>query len=596
MNLLRHLATLFLFMFSFSSFAQNICDSFQPAERNGQFFIYGLEIDQTQFNQQIDFQVALAHHFACLEDNTNYQLVDTFTQNKRDFESQIAAATDPEKKKELSSKLDNNNVLLTQFTKKRDALKTALTSACTIPVTVPADDGQGSPNCFSLLKQQLEFEIQKYPDNTADADVNSKNQYKSKLAASDLKIIENLFNPKEDLEKSPSSILLLKNQITDSNFFGGNTNVLLDILSTKSAEIAIFRQKIKVLERNSRILLNKIGFGKECWDKYVENKIKGDICYRTTDLYQELNRTLELSYDDSWFENRNIESDIKHIESLAEKLNKLMPMTSTNTSTVQQLNYLNHANEYFAKYNGTGRYNIGLGAALFNSPDIVSPVDYTLDLSQFTASTLDSQTLQDELNIPSGKKLSPVIVATMPWFDVTLTLPAYSRNSTFISDIQNWELPIVDDQTQHRFLSRTTIESHTQIDYDLNLTLKIFNFLRDICTYDCYLGNLIKNKNIDLAIGVGTTDMQLTKTYHTDIREQINANGGFAQLASLHEIDEIEKIDHSLPYAYFGVHYYMADQIRLEGYWKRYRSEYKEGTIQLTSKDTWGISIAYLFF
>lgn len=55
MNLLRHLATLFLFIFSFSSFAQNICDSFKPEERNGQFFIYGLEIDQTQFNQQIDF-------------------------------------------------------------------------------------------------------------------------------------------------------------------------------------------------------------------------------------------------------------------------------------------------------------------------------------------------------------------------------------------------------------------------------------------------------------------------------------------------------------------------------------------------------------
>lgn len=337
-------------------------------------------------------------------------------------------------------------------------------------------------------------------------------------------------------------------------------------------------------------MLSKIKPKKDCHTLEEQN-----VCYLAESLTYKLNRTLELSYDDSWFENKNIENDINDIELLLKKLNKLEK--SKPVSQVQRLNFLNHTNQYITKYNGTGRFNIGLGAALFNAPDIINPIDFTVNLSQFTSATLEPQLIQKKFNISSGKKISPVIVATMPWVDATLTLPEYSKSSTYVSTINTWQLPLEDEQTQHGFLSRTAVEYHYQIDYDINMTVKIFSLLQDACPYWCYrFNNATRDKNIELAIGVGTTDIQLTKTFKTDIREQIDLNGGYSQLASLHQLESEETIDHSMQYMYVGGHYYMADQIRLEAYWKRYKSDYKKGEIQLTSKSSWGISVVYLFF
>ena len=103
-----------------------------------------------------------------------------------------------------------------------------------------------------------------------------------------------------------------------------------------------------------------------------------------------------------------------------------------------------------------------------------SPLNYSLDLSQFSVGNLEPQMIDDQLNIPSGKQLCPVIVGTMPWVDVTLTLPSYSINISYTSSINTWELPLEGEQTQHAFLSQTTIESNYEVDYDVNITFKSF--------------------------------------------------------------------------------------------------------------------------
>jgi hypothetical protein len=616
---------LFLSGVTFNLYAEDVCGTYKLKERSKSFFPYSIDINQAKLDEQIEFQVGLAHHLTCKKDNTSYKQIEILTKYKNETEVQKKATADPDKIKEFDKTLSNVNEQLSTFEKKRDALDSKLTKACKIPTSVNPILNKELPLCITSLKQQLEFEIKQYPFKNpipegADAakkkeidDLNKSNEYKYELAKSDLSMLESLSGNKNELEKSPSSIGILKTHIRESEYLGADTNILLDILDTKSADIAIFRQKIKVLERNSRVLISELDFSPNCElyntnpgligklgepIKTQRNALKDyetKACRLATNLSYKLNKTLQLSYKDSWFENQNIEDDIKDIEKLLEELyiieksNEILP--------VKRLNYLNHANQYFAKYNGTGRFNIGLGVALFNAPDINNTIDFTLDLSQFTAGNIDSQNILDDLNTPSGKKLSPIIVATMPWVDATLTFPEYSKNSTYTSPINAWELPLEDEQTQHGFLSQTTIESSYKIDYDINIALKIFSWLQDICPYYCYrLNNATRDKNIEFALGLGTTDIQLTKTLTTDIREQIDLNGGYSQLASLHQLESEETIDHSMQYWYVGGHYYMADQIRLEAYWKRYKSDYKDGDIKLTSKSSWGVSIAYLFF
>lgn len=629
MKSLTPLLTLFLYSFTFNIFAQDACDAHKLPERIAPFFLYGIDIDQAQLDKQINFQVEFANHVSCTKDSTGYKQIELLTKYKKDKELQIKAAADSNKKKELEKALEGIVEQLSKYEKKRDTLQTNLISECKIPPSVRPILNVDLPKCLTLLKQQLENEVKQYPfnevaSNNASAaekkditNSNTKNKNKRTLAMSDLNMVKSLL-PSDSLEESPSSIGILKNTIREGDF-GANANILLDILDAKSAEVAIFRQKIKVLERNSRVLISKSDFNEKCkiyelyeeksgllslfskHDEKVKNKYNGmteyekKSCHLSKELNFKLNKTIKLSYDDSWFENKNIENDIKDIESLLKKLDEFEK--TKQASPVKRFNFLNHANQYFAKYNGTGRFNIGLGGALFNAPDIINPVDFTVDLSQFTSATLEPQSIQDEFNIPSGKKLSPVIIATMPWVDATLTLPEYSKSSTYVSTINTWSLPLEEEQTQHGFLSRTTIESHYKIDYDINMTVKIFSLLQDTCPYWCYrLNNATRDKNIELAIGVGTTDIKLTKTFKTDIREQIDLNGGYSQLASSHQLENEETIDHSMQYMYVGGHYYMADQIRLEAYWKRYKSDYKKGEIQLTSKSSWGISVVYLFF
>lgn len=619
----------FLYTVTFNIFAQNVCDVHPLPERTQSFFLYGIDIDQNQLNHQIIHQVKINNHVVCNKDNTSYQQEDIFKGYKEDIVKEIkAAAPDSDEEKQLKTTLESITEQLTKIDKKLNGLEKKLNAECIIPPSVNPILNADLPKCLTLLKQQIENEVKQYPINQiasdgADAtekkrisDSNIKNKHKRKLAISDLRIIER-FSPSDELEESPDPIGIIKNTIREGDF-GANTNVLLDVLDEKSAEMAFFRQKIKVLERNSRILISRFDFSEKCEafkTKKRENKIdffitinekikntinamteyEKNACNLATDLTEKLNKTLQLSYEDSWFENINITSAIKDIELLLKKLDKLE--ASKDVSVVKQINFLNHANQYIAKYNGTGRFNIGLGAALFNAPQVINPIDVTLDLSQFTSSALESQLLQDDITIPSGKKLSPVIVATMPWFDATITLPDYSKSYTYVSTINAWPLPLAEGQESHNFLSQTTIESTYKIDYDINLTFKIFSFLRDNCTYWCHgLNNITKDKSVELAVGLGITDLQLTKAVTTDIREQVDLEKGYAQLAALHQIEAEETIDHSMQYLYVGGHYYMADQIRLEAYWKRYKNDYKKGEIQLNSRTSWGVSVVYLFF
>ena len=90
--------------------------------------------------------------------------------------------------------------------------------------------------------------------------------------------------------------------------------------------------------------------------------------------------------------------------------------------------------------------------------------------------------------------------------------------------------------------------------------------------------------------------ISLSKAFATDIREQIDLNGGYSQLANSYQLNTEETIDHSMMYFYLGGHYYMADQIRLEAYLKRYKNDFKDGQITLTSRSTRGVSVSYLFF
>ena len=619
----------FLYTLTFNISAKNICDTHSLPERTQSFFLYGIDIDQNQLNHQIIHQVKMNHHVVCNKDNTSYQQEAIFKGYKEDIDKEIKAVTSgSDEEKQLKTKLDSITEQLTKIDKKLNGLEKKLNAECKIPPSINPILNADLPNCLTLLKQQLENEVKQYPINqvaSADAnattkkaiaDSNIKNKHKRRLAISDLRIIER-FSASEELEESPDPIGIIKNTIREGDF-GANTNVLLDVLDAKSAEMAFFRQKIKVLERNSRILISRLDFSEKC-EVYNtskrKNKIDFDITYSAhiktvidgiteyekkacdlaIELTEKLNKTLQLSYEDSWFENINITSAIKDIEFLLKKLDKLE--ASKDVSVVKQINFLNHANQYIAKYNGTGRFNIGLGAALFNAPQVINPIDVTLDLSQFTSSALESQLLQDDITIPSGKKLSPVIVATMPWFDATITLPDYSKSYTYVSTINTWPLPLAEDQESHNFLSQTTIESSYKIDYDINMTFKIFSFLQDNCTYWCdRFNNITKDKSVELAVGVGITDLQLTKAVTTDIREQVDLEKGYAQLAALHQIETEETIDHSMQYLYVGGHYYMADQIRLEAYWKRYKDDYKKGEIQLNSRTSWGVSVVYLFF
>jgi hypothetical protein len=628
---------LILCSLSFTLFAQdNVCDAYPLPERNAPIFPYGVNITETSLTQQIEHLVKVETYSDCQKDSTLFEFIDSLNKDIQKLEANIAS----EKKKEsqtnaikasittLEKSLNEKKESVEQKNIEKNSLSVHFKKICNVQNQADKSLNSSMLNCLAQLKESLNHENIFYPDDVAISEgadnaeqqrvdnLNTKNKYKSQLVNSDLNIIENLIAT-ETLEKSPSSISILKGRIKESNL-GADTIVLLDILNTKSAQMKIFKQKLKVLERNSRFLTSKL-HNEECRDYYsykekftilnlfsqdyenLENKYnkmpknQQDSCDLVQGLIDKLDRTLKLSYKDSWFENRNLESEINDIETLLTKLQKLeADKSEVNTaSVVQRLNFLNHANEYFEKYNNTGRFNIGLGAALFNAPDIITPIDLTLNLSQFTVTSLDPQLVQHEFNIPSGKKLSPIIVATMPWVDVTLTLPEYSNNFTYISDINTWQLPLEGEQTQHSFLSRTTIESDYQIDYDINMTIKLVSFLREFFPSTPWW---FKNTKAELALGIGTTDIQLTTEFTTDIREQVNLDEGYSQLASLHPLETKETIDHSMQYGYFGAHYYMADQIRMEAYWKGYKSSYKEGKIKLATKSSWGINVTYLFF
>jgi hypothetical protein len=590
---------LFLCSLTFNLFAQdNVCDAYPLPERNAPIFPYGVSITETYLTQQIEHLVKVETYSDCKKDTLLFKRIGLLNKKIKELKEEIAL------KKNISPQTDVITTSITALDKslndkikqkkaQENSLLVHFKKICNVQEQPDKSLNSSMLDCLTQLKKSLNhenvfyfdgIEIPEDADNPEQQTISDLNKYKSQLVNSDLNIIENLIGT-ETLEDSPSSISILKDKIKESNL-GADIIVLLDILNTKSAQMKIFKQRLKVLERNSRILIKNIKADKADETTKLANKLSSN-----------LDRTIKLSYKDSWFENNNIEDGINDIEVLLTKLNKLEADKSVinKASVVQRINFLNHANEYFEKYNNTGRFNIGLGAALFNAPDIVKPIDLALDLSEFTTTTLNTQSIQQELETSGGKKLSPIIIATMPWANVTLTLPNYLNSSNYVSDINTWELPVDDTQSQHAFLSRTTIESDYKIDYDINMSLKLFSIFNEFCEKcrDFLSGSF---KNGELLFGLGTTDLQLTTVYTTDIREQINSDAGYSNLASVYQLNTKNKIDHSMMYRFIGASFAMADQIRLEAYFKQYQSDYKQGQIKLKDITSWGVNVTYLFF
>ena len=211
------------------------------------------------------------------------------------------------KKKDLEKTIENIDKQLSVFMSKHNTLSTELNTACKIPTSLTPFLDKDMAECLTLLKQQLEFEIKQYPFNQAIpedasdaqkkviADLNTLNKIKYDYAKSDLNMVESLSGT-DELEKAPRSTAILQKYVRDNNLFGNDTNIVIDILDTKSAEIAIFRQKIKVLERNSRVLLSKDDFYGGCGtfdeDNSVNMSYKGDICRLARSLNTKLNKKI----------------------------------------------------------------------------------------------------------------------------------------------------------------------------------------------------------------------------------------------------------------------------------------------------------------
>lgn len=638
-------------------------------ERKKSFFIFDQPIDKKLLSAQITQLGKVQVYQDCKDSDSTYVLVQKLKQEKEALEKQKT-------EKELSIKqlkdkggdttaleaelklVDEKLTPKTQeYIKYKDKLNTwevGTSVICELKSKAEVPLAENDKDCLNLLITKLTSEKELYPikieldENSTDAQkadakkTEERNKEINGFIDYELTVIKQTL-PATKLEQSPSKELMLS-AIKNSGVISNNTKVAIDILNSRSAEIALFRQKLKVLQRNTNILIEKMGDIKNCaaveyhdehtpflfdfsiyvraqtqeeikkeqekekeaqeqQNRYLElTRAEKQICHQYTELEELIEQTLVHSYDDSWFQNKNLEKEILDIESL---MNELDGLTSLNTPSEQlkatpakRLNFLQHSSAFFEKYNKSGRFNIGMGVSMFKAPGTIYTKRVPYDIQPFMQTSVPKQDIELKSEMPDVQELSPYVLIKTSLIDIGITFPGYRETFETVDGIKRWAEVGAQEPS---FLTQTTTQWNYEVDFDVKADLKLISALKT-CNFNIWLCTDVKRyfrnraPNLDVGITfIAVTDFQLTQTFTTDIRAQGDDALSFNQLANSYITTSTQTTNTSLRYHGISFVYYMADQLRLEGSWKRYQSSSRD-ELSLQRKSSWGMNFTYLFF
>ncbi|QTH64535.1 hypothetical protein J1N51_03415 [Psychrosphaera ytuae] len=522
--------------------------------------------------------------------------------------------------------------------------------------------------CLTALHTELTRERENLVEFISDV---KKLESISNVVLADLNSIEKLMPAKIDLEKSPSPKEILDKFIDDSGVMNANAKVIKDILDQRSTQIAIFRQKLKVLQRNTNIAIEmlkaptmscsvvsevqkKTGFFSNSLDPnineikekltQVEKEIKKkdieadntlnkeftalneeynslvtlkiaynnlstsdiEFCEKLPQLEDTVKTTLNKTYDDSWFQNKNLEVEIDDIDQLLRELNGII--TNPNSDPVEtrakRTNFMQHSQRFFAKYNATARFNVGLGLTMFSTPKLMYNSSNDILLEELLGP--DSPSLSVEINemLPDVQDLSPSIVITMAYLDLNLTIPNIDESYQTILPIQSISVegpPPEDGQPALEptiYLAKSTIDWRHKVDFDANLNIKVLGFLRENYERIPWFNKRgwFKDKiaNFDLNFTRGRTHIELEQTINSELRQTTDSTVKYADLASFGSISNSNSINDTHSYKGWSFSYYVADQLKLDIY-KKWYGKPPEG-LKLIDDKVWGVTFSYLFF
>jgi hypothetical protein len=559
---LIQIASIILLFTSTFSLANKYCDDSKDLpERKLYFYNIKGEITQTEINDYSQHISKMTKYNTCSSKDLSIKAIILA------YDSSDTSATD---------KVD--------FKKKLDPDTQLFTLRCTIMGKKILTNTMS--DCINLIEEHIDIEKKTY----------TKDDLAQKQIEVDKSVISGLTD-KLKLE-TPTTKNKIKKHLEELDFSSNSeVNILFDILDQRSTEIAIFRQRLKVLQRNS------VKINQAIIERYgcpaVEDLEDSHLYYATcVDLWQLsliIDKTLAISYDDTWFQNKNIETDIEDIENLILALEKQLSDKKIHIKDLyaDNKNYIDHSSKYFSKYNNSGRFNIGLGVGFLKSPKLSITSSYQIDISNYS-STATSNITEVEQTLPDIQEPSIFIVAETPYVDIGLNILNDEETSLITLPVNQWK---VNDDIA--YLSQTQFNVNYKINYDLNVSFNLRNIWKVFSNRfwrKTYVEPIIPVQ-LEFMAGLGLTDIKITQDITTELRETITGTENFNEISDS-QLDTITKQNNwkeTLFHLSLAVKYKIADQVRFEVQYRHNLDNQIDDTLTL-DQSTFSMNLSYLFF
>lgn len=604
-----------------------------------------------------------------LNKENNSKLSEDIISDHKTAEAKVKEIKNSRKKiKDLENTNTNLQAEVTELTdylvapqKQTNKLSNTLTSLCL--------DDQGlvksnTEECFNKLITQLKIEQGDLAKHLQDY---KKIAIASALIEADILVLEAHLPKSVKLEDSPSRQEIIDQLLKDKKL-NANASLVMDLLDQRSAQIALFKNKLTILQRNTNLALEIFKESpyycsvpdeieaEMSWTLYFdideklediqgqldEKAVKYDnatsgseskeslknqlvalnsdykrvntlktindnmstsdkaFCESLKPLAKSIKTTLNKSYDDTWFQNKNLEREVDDISALLDELNTILNGSESNevVKRAKRINFVQHSQKFFDKYNDTARFNVGVGVTIFNAPILTYSEDKSVHLAEILGPSATDSVLKITQQVPDAQKLTPNIVFTLPYLDLNLAFPNVNESYQTAAPIQQVQVtktsgePAVTETTN--YLQKSTIDWKYKVDFDASINFKVLSFTRDLCqSYWCEVPKLFSNA--DIGIAWGRTHLELEHNLTSELREVTSTSMIFSELVASGTVTSAGKIDSTIEYKAVSFTYHVADQLKLD----IYKKWYGKAPVNLdvdSNDDVWGVTFSYLYF
>ena len=611
------------------SLASSKCE--QVPEREKQFFDVNEDLDAKSLSLQYSYQLELRKSVLCHELEAIEKYKDETQEKLEDVNARLNVETDPIAVKDLTIEKGYLEKLLPIIEEPKDALIHELQTYCSVKKSDGKTNTIKDPkSCNSTLAKSLGAEIDYRKVNNQDKMVI--------FAENDLKKLTHFIAKKANssvLKELPDLRKMILGKLDSQDIpIGGNERILLDLLLARSDEISLHKLKTLALNQNITKVLNVLRHkvaaeestkaaekavkeaAKNATAKYKDSRTKNKFSKTAEDLAESKirgmenilgisaydiqslaarnNKLLELSFDDSWLQNSNLENRLSYVDEVVREYGT--KIIEGKSSPADEKIFVDHTKKYLSRLTSSSRYNIGLGGALVQTPSISFRDSLKVDLSgiDVNATGTTDRTLYST-TISEDTFFGVYFDAKTPYFDLNLIVPNYEAEV-----VEQFPVFLRDpDLDGLGYYTKSTAEIRQTVSFD---ALLLFNYTQvaELFMLDRFgEAPQIFGDFVDIGFGVGITSMDFDQNFTTLVREKTEVEQTFDSIPGGTTISSNKSYSKLLNYFAISLGVDVGDQFEAGIQFRRYRSSdsrFDGLQLDIDGETTVSVNLKYIFF